>query len=501
MIYKKLILYLLFVISFAQPKVEILYPKSLDTVLLHATMIVEGGDTSYYANIKFLSQPLNPLVEIGRVRITDTLADSIYNLPLRFGLITGSIIDTILLCDTTDTPYFCPCNPVISLNKNPIYHYYVYSGYIDSPHLIYSLTDCIWDTVLLSCDTLIFPSDTSIICESLKTYDEPYCDLSTNVHLVNISSGIWDLYFGAYYMDTFFLFPRDGYGCLNFVVSPFCNDSGLCSEPVIDSSLYLFQWSRAPRYKLDYFPSTDSILRDGLTSRISVDIALFGESAYKFYLALDSTSAWFIIRFETITGDTFTDTVRYGDPGTFWIVPPGKHIGWRRFGVMTMYTDIPSRGYTGVVEVCLMDVTNAPVIAFGEPTHLHPEGVSCYEDWVYVDSVTGDTTVIPDIIPAPPEPVCWRFGLISEVSEAERGEDKLNLEVVGGYLSPIQVFYRISGVGHLELYDITGKVVLRRAISAKGSEKIGIDKLNSGVYFIRVVSGERSVVRKVLVVR
>jgi len=169
MIYKKLILYLLFVISFAQPKVEILYPKSLDTVLSNATMIVEGGDTSYYVNIKFLSQPLNPLVEIGRVRITDTLADSIYNLPIRFGLITGSIIDTIFLCDTTDTPYFCPCNPVISLSKNPIYHYYVYSGYIDSPHLIYSLTDCIWDTVLLSCDTLIFPTDTSIICESLKT--------------------------------------------------------------------------------------------------------------------------------------------------------------------------------------------------------------------------------------------------------------------------------------------------------------------------------------------
>ncbi|HHH80981.1 MAG TPA: T9SS type A sorting domain-containing protein, partial [candidate division Zixibacteria bacterium] len=35
----------------------------------------------------------------------------------------------------------------------------------------------------------------------------------------------------------------------------------------------------------------------------------------------------------------------------------------------------------------------------------------------------------------------------------------------------------------------------------KGSEKIGIDKLNSGVYFIRVVNGKRSVVRKVLVVR
>jgi len=252
-----------------------------------------------------------------------------------------------------------------------------------------------------------------------------------------------------------------------------------------------------PNFELSYFPKNGTTYTSAIPSQIYIDLSL--KSAHHLF-PLDSTSAWFVIRFETITGDTFTDTVRYGDPGTFWIVPPGKHIGWRRFGVMTMHTDIPSRGYTGVVEVCLMDVTNAPVIAFGEPTHLHPEGVSCYEDWVYVDSVTGDTTVIPDIIPAPPEPVCWRFGLISEVSEAERGEDELNLEVVGGYLSPIQVFYKISGVGQLELYDITGKVVLRRTITAKGSEKIGIDKLNSGVYFIRVVNGKRSVVKKVLVV-
>jgi len=315
--------------------------------------------------------------------------------------------------------------------------------------------------------------------------------ISDNIKLIRISPHTWNLIIGVWWNKDIGLDIIDD----AIIISPICDELGFCTTGLYT---YFGMISARPNFLIDSEHPTNGSTYNIMPSAIYVDIACFNGDDF---FALDSTSAWFIIRFETITGDTFIDTVRYGDPGTFWIVPPGKHIGWRRFGVMTMHTDILSRGYTGVVEVCLMDVTNAPVIAFGEPTHLHPEGVSCYEDWVYVDSVTGDTTVIPDIIPAPPEPVCWRFGLISEVSEAERGEDKLNLEVVGGYLSPIQVFYKISGVGHLELYDITGKVVLRRAITAKGSEKIGIDKLSSGLYFIRVVSGERSVVRKVLVVR
>jgi len=457
---------LIFELLYAQPIVRILYPR------VDSMIDISGIET--YIQKASLSQPLNPLREIARVEIIDSTSDSIYFKSVEYWYdyidSSGRHINYRFCWDSLT---LCPCKIIISNNRwLPSKLNYIRTGIYQS----YSLEPC---------STLIIPPDTVL----------PFY-VSKNIHLERISPHVWNLYFGIWYIDSLVPPKRiDG----SFLLSPICNDSGECTpperRPYISFGLGFILPFSNPTFNFYYNPKPGTTLSDYLPSQIAIDISLTSG----FYFRLDSTSAWFIISFETITGDTFTDTVRYGDPGTFWIVPPGKHIGWRRFGVMTMYTDIPSRGYTGVVEVCLMDVTNAPVIAFGEPTHLHPEGVSCYEDWVYVDSVTGDTTVIPDIIPAPPEPVCWRFGLIIEVSEAERGEDKLNLEVVGGYFSPIQVFYKISGRGNLELYDITGKVVLRRDISAKGSEKIGIDKLNSGVYFIRVVNGKRSVVRKVLV--
>jgi len=459
---------LIFELSYAQPIVRILYPR------VDSTISTPEGPYIYKAQ---LSQPLNPLDEIARVEIIDSAHDSIYfkGLPITYVYhpIDTSFYPhtTYYFCDTTgDTTYLCPCKILIY-------------GYITN-HIYLLKSGHFQNYTLYPCPPCTISSDTIL----------PFYT-STNIHLERVAPHAWNLYFGLWYIDTFINpVSPESVGC-RFQISSVCNDSDECSSPTYGR--FICMCSR-PNFELSYFPKNGTTYTSAIPSQIYIDLSL--KSAHHLF-PLDSTSAWFIIRFETITGDTFIDTVRYGDPGTFWIVPPGKHIGWRRFGVMTMHTDIPSRGYTGVVEVCLMDVTNAPVIAFGEPTHLHPEGVSCYEDWVYVDSVTGDTTVIPDIIPAPPEPVCWRFGLISEVSEAERGEDELNLEVVGGYLSPIQVFYKISGVGSLELYDITGKVVLRRAITAKGSEKIAIDGLSSGVYFVRVVGEGRSVVKKVLVVR
>jgi len=464
---------LIFELLYSQPIVRILYPR-VDS------MIDISGIETYIQKASF-SQPLDPLREIARVEIIDSTTDSIYFKSIKYRYHYIDPTDSTRFTDYRfcwDSSTLCPCKIIVTnctLLPNKLSD--IRSGINQS----YSLEPC---------STITIPPDTVL----------PFY-VSKNIHLERISPHVWNLYFGIWHIDT--LVSPKKMSEFGYSLSPICNDSGECTPP--DEHLYYFSFllpSINPTFHFYYIPKPGTTFLNYLPSRIAIDISLYSTDNIPYYFfPLDSTSAWFIIRFETITRDTFIDTVRYGDPGTFWIVPPGKHIGWRRFGVMTMYTDIPSRGYTGVVEVCLMDVTNGPVIAFGEPTHLHPEGVSCYEDWVYIDSVTGDTTVIPDIIPAPPEPVCWRFGIISEVSEAERGVDELNLEVVGGYLSPIQVFYKISGVGHLELYDITGKVVLRREISAKGSEKIGIDKLNSGVYFIRVVNGKRSVVRKVLVVR
>jgi len=465
-------LFIICSIIYSQPKVTLLYPKDYYDAISEATVI---SPHLYYFHKPCLSQPLNPYNEIIRFEIEDTISDSIYFKPINclytfWDTVTGPwpLCHDYWLCkyDTS----FCPCTLVFYINRIcPPSNTFRFC----EPERVakyYGFNACPPETI--SPDTIL-----------------PFY-ISTNLRLIRISPHIWNLIIGAWYNKDV------GLDIGGTAISPICDDLGYCTRYHSWGGNYVMMFSK-PTFQIDNKHPINGSTYNILPSAIYLDIACSDGD----FFALDSTSAWFVIRFETITGDTFIDTVRYGDPGTFWIVPPGKHIGWRRFGVMTMYTDIPSRGYTGVVEVCLMDVTNAPVIAFGEPTHLHPEGVSCYEDWVYVDSVTGDTTVIPDIIPAPPEPVCWRFGLISEVSEAERAEDRLNLEVVGGYLSPIQVFYKISGVGHLELYDITGKVVLRRAISAKGSEKIGVDKLNSGVYFIRVVNGKRSVVRKVLVVR
>ena len=95
--------------------------------------------------------------------------------------------------------------------------------------------------------------------------------------------------------------------------------------------------------------------------------------------------------------------------------------------------------------------------------------------------------------------MCWNFYITSGVTQREEtSSPEIFVSFSDGQ---IVVSGQLPTNGRLELYDITGKVVLRRAISAKGSEKIGIDKLSSGVYFIRVVDGKRNVVRKVLVVK
>ena len=95
--------------------------------------------------------------------------------------------------------------------------------------------------------------------------------------------------------------------------------------------------------------------------------------------------------------------------------------------------------------------------------------------------------------------MCWNFYITSGVTQRE---ETALLEIFVSFSDgQIVVSGQLPINGSIELYDITGKIVLRRAISAKGSEKIAIDGLSSGVYFVRVVGRKRSVVRKVLVVK
>ena len=95
--------------------------------------------------------------------------------------------------------------------------------------------------------------------------------------------------------------------------------------------------------------------------------------------------------------------------------------------------------------------------------------------------------------------MCWNFYITSGVTQREEtSSPEIFVSFSDGQ---IVISGQLPTSGRLELYDITGKVVLRREISANGSEKIAIDGLSSGVYFVRVVGGGRSAVRKVLVVR
>jgi len=95
--------------------------------------------------------------------------------------------------------------------------------------------------------------------------------------------------------------------------------------------------------------------------------------------------------------------------------------------------------------------------------------------------------------------VCWNFYITSGVTQREEtSSPEIFVSFSDGQ---IVVSGQLPTNGSLELYDITGKVVLRREISAKGSEKIAIDGLSSGVYFVRVVGGKNSIVRKIIVVK
>ena len=329
-----------------QPAIRYLYPYIQRTITISYTP--SGVRESVYISEARLSQPLNPMEELCRIEIIDSTHDSIYFKPLAIVYYKDTTASyPYRFCGFYDTTEPCPFNIIISNHGFP-------APLTNNIRLIDSFYMQTYS--LYECTTYVTPTGDTLPCYT-----------SSNIHLIRIAPHIWNLFFGIFYIDTI-VPPKEPFDEI-YVISSVCNDSHECT-----GWLWLYNllppfptfWPSPPSFKFDFIPKNGTTFTNSLPSQISLDITLNGHFHDRFYFfRLDSTSAWFIIRFETITGDTFTDTVRYGDPGTFWIVPPGKHIGWRRFGVMTMHTDIPSRGYTGVVEVCLMDVTNAPVIAFG----------------------------------------------------------------------------------------------------------------------------------------
>jgi len=218
--------------------------------------------------------------------------------------------------------------------------------------------------------------------------------------------------------------------------------------------------------------------------------------SYNLFLSLDSTSAWMIISW-----DTGEDTIYYGDPGTFWFQPPDKHIGWRQFGVLTDSTNIPS-SYTGKIKVCLMDVTNAPVVAFGEPTHLHPTDKCCYDDYTYIDTTYGDTLFYPHMVPAPPEPVCFEFTVGAGITEPiQTTSPELSLEVHDIVTDNFTLSYALTGTGELAIYDIMGHMIWRKGVAGSGSEKIECTEWRSGVYFARIRADGDRIVRRLIIIR
>jgi len=307
------------------------------------------------------------------------------------------------------------------------------------------------------------------------------------------------------------------------LLSSICDTAGNCtprqkftkvySNPQAINEYYsCYPFGRAKyRYHLDYSQSDfsfTSVMSESIWFNVANSCSNFFwmckprdslewiKIPHNLFLSLDSTSAWMIISW-----DTGKDTIHYGDPGTFWFKPPDKHIGWRQFGVLTDSTKIPS-SYTGKIKVCLMDVTNAPVVAFGEPTHLHPTDKCCYDDYTYIDTTTGDTLFYPHMVPAPPEPVCFEFTVGSGITEPiQTTSSQLSLEVHDIVTDNFTLSYALTGAGELAIYDIMGHMIWRKGVTGSGSEKIECADWRSGVYFAKIRADGDRIVKSMIVIK
>ncbi len=476
----------------AQPVLEIMYPLPIDSAIAHGIRL---PDSSYYVNTPFLSQSLDPAKEMFRFAIIDTTTDTIYAKPFNMKCYYDSII---WFCDTLHPTSTCPCEILMTISDN-IPMLLRVAGF--SPGYTYSLTNCDFD--LPAIDTV---------------FSNQPC---TNINMKEVTSGRFEFWGGAYiYPGHLLWFPRPGHfshgwGPLSFNICSFCNDRDHCSDffGVYGIMYSPTNWSGEYNAELNKFFPTQPEFKFEWTSfyltlpeELYIDVACFARTAWNrtwrdtvsFHFALDSTSAWMTVTWLDGAG---ADTFFYGDSGISWRKPHGKHLGWRRFGIPSDLIHIPD-GYMGNVHVCLHEVTNAPVIAFGEPTHLHPAGMPCYGNWEYYDSLLDTTFIVERCIPTPAVPVCTTFFVITDIIEAGEVHHNIGLEVNNSFGDLNEIYYSLPSNGIIAIYNIMGRVVLKREVSGSGVIKVEAGELSSGIYFAVIKSADYDkIVRRVLVVR
>ncbi len=466
----------------AQPVLEIMYPLPIDSAIAHGIRL---PDSSYYVNTPFLSQSLDPAIEMFRFVIIDTTTDTIYAKPFNM-----KYYDIVSFCDTLDTTSTCPCEILFTIGDSYPMHLYIYQF---STQRTYSLTYCDFD--IPEIDTVLF--------------NHP----CTNINMIQVTRGRWEFWGGAnIYPGYPPCFPGSpgshslSFAPLEYHVCSFCNDMNMCSDFYHMRNIMYSptNWGGVqPEFKFEW-PSFYMTLPEELY----IDVACLAKTRWNhswrdtisFHFALDSTSAWMTVTWSDGIG---ADTFFYGDSGISWRKPHGKHLGWRRFGIQSDLIHIPD-GYMGNVRVCLQDVTNAPVVAFGEPTHLHPAGMPCYGNWEYYDSLLDSTFIVERCIPTPAVPVCTTFFVITDIVEAGEVQHNIGLEVNSAFGDLSEIYYSLPGNGNgiIAIYNIMGHVVLKREVSGSGVIKVEAGELSSGIYFAVIKSAEYDkIVRRVLVVR
>jgi hypothetical protein len=513
-----IILLLFPALLFAKPVVKFMYPLPYDSVFKYSIVIPDTNvilrfffdsvwydlvvDSAWYVNIPFIAQPMHPDSEIGRFAIIDSSGSDIHYIPFEIRLHSPY---SILYCDTGRV-LDCPCPVVVAVDNGSTVR-----RQFGPSNIAYSLDSCVYDDPVFE-DTM-----TEI---SRHYYIGNHA--SSNIHMEKVSPFRWEVWFGSHSIRIGGLQFPTAMGEGAWGICKFCNDSDECSDWILarKNAVCFGPLGRYDYLRTQYNTDWPEYSVFSYPPNFYVDVTCFGEFTHdfcgsrpyqlgypeRFYLAMDSTSAWF-----TISWDGGCDSFYYGDPGITWEIPPGKHIGWRRLALDSATVHLPEP-YVGFVYICLQDVTNAPVIAFGEPTHLHPDTMSCYDTWVYYDPNVDSTYHIENWIPAPPVPVCKRYFFeITEIAEPKsESKGNLALEVVTLSGGSYEIFYSLPDEGLLEVLDIMGRVVIRQEISGNGSVKIDVEMLTSGVYFAVVKDGQSStpktienvkVVRRVFLVK